>query len=281
MGGQRNMALNENLERRKLGYNERATLTNNKLTAKIFQLMEEKQSNLAFANDITDPIKFSAMVEKVADEIVILKTHIDILDSFNNEIIKKLVELADKHKFFIFEDRKFADIGNTVKLQYSHGIFKISEWAHIVNAHSLPGPGLIEGLRECIKGKEDNRGCLLLAQMSSSNNLIDKKYTLRTIELAEKYKEFIIGFIGNGSNPKELRKLSALSNPEFLIMTPGINISNPGKLGQNYATPQMAIKNGSDILIVGSGIYGSEDPIKAAREYKKLGWKSYIKRLKK
>ena len=43
---------------------------------------------------------------------------------------------------------KFADIGKTVKHQYSGGVYKISEWAHIINAHVLPGPGIIQGLRE-------------------------------------------------------------------------------------------------------------------------------------
>ena len=57
------------------------------------------------------------------------------------DMIHEISELSVKHNFLIFEDRKFADIGNTVRLQYQNGPFKISSWTDMANFHIIPGPG--------------------------------------------------------------------------------------------------------------------------------------------
>lgn len=242
---------------------ERAKQTKHPLSKKLFSIMEKKQTNLALSADVSKAEELLHLANSIGPYICVLKTHIDIIDDYNPDIPTKLLKAAEKHNFLLFEDRKFADIGNTVLNQYQGGIYRISEWSHITNAHPLPGPGIIEGLQKI--GQPKGNGLLLLAQLSSKGNLIDENYSKKTVELALKYPEFVIGFICQ-------EKLT--DNPTLLHLTPGIQKQEKGdSLGQQYNTPEYAIiEKGSDIIIVGRGITEALSPEEAAKEYRHLGW---------
>ena len=240
------------------------------MAKKLFALMEDKQTNLAIAADLTSAQGLLELAEATGPEICVLKTHIDILDDFSPQVTKELRHLADKHQFLIFEDRKFADIGNTVSFQYRGGIYRIAEWADIINAHAVPGPGIISGLKEI--GFPLGKGLLLLAEMSSSGTLAQGSYTEQTVKMAEAHSDFVIGFIA-------LRKLS--EDPHWIYMTPGVQLAT-GKdsLGQQYQTPESVIHAGSDVIIVGRGIYGAKDPKSQAKIYREAGWQAYLDSIK-
>jgi len=243
---------------------QRANSAQNLLAKKIFLLMEEKKSNLCVALDRTKKKEILDFVEEIGDEIVLLKTHIDIVEDFDPSFLSDLKKIADQKRFFLFEDRKFADIGQTVYLQFCHGIHQIGKWADMVNAHIIAGEGTLQGLQ---KGMKTHQGLLLLAQMSSAGNLAQGEYTKKCVELAQKHPQSCIGFICQER---------LVDDPGFLHLTPGIKMKK-GKdsLGQRY---RILEEVDTDIPIVGRDITEAEDPVSKAREYRKEAWRCYVQR---
>ncbi|XP_061782473.1 uridine 5'-monophosphate synthase isoform X1 [Nerophis lumbriciformis] len=254
-----------------LTYEARAKLPNvQPLASKLLTVMAEKQSNLCVSADVTSTEELLHLADTLGPKICLLKTHVDILKDFSVAFSQKLQAVAEKHNFLIFEDRKFADIGNTVKHQYEGGLYQISSWSHIVNAHAVPGPGVVSGLASV--GRPLGRGCLLIAQMSSQGSLATGEYTKAVVKMAEEHSDFVMGFICGSKITKR---------PEFIHMTPGVQMkAGADVLGQQYTTPEDVIYNkGSDIIIVGRGILEASDRLEAAEGYRKSGWDAYTRRM--
>ncbi|XP_069791691.1 uridine 5'-monophosphate synthase [Narcine bancroftii] len=255
----------------KISYGARAELpVIHPIAAQLFKIMEKKQTNLCLAADVTNSKELLHLADSLGSEICVLKTHVDILNDFNADVFKELRAIANKHEFLIFEDRKFADIGNTVKHQYGGGVYKIALWSDFVNAHVVPGPGVVKGLKEV--GQPLKRGCLLIAEMSSEGSLATGDYTKAAVKLAEEHTDFVIGFISSSN-------ISGRS--EFIHMTPGVQMQiGEDNLGQKYLSPEEVInRRASDVMIVGRGILSAKDCVEAARVYKKAGWEAYLNRL--
>uniref|UniRef100_H2ZRL8 Uridine monophosphate synthetase n=1 Tax=Latimeria chalumnae TaxID=7897 RepID=H2ZRL8_LATCH len=104
---------------KEMSYAARAELPGaHPLAARLFEVMEKKQTNLCLSADVTDSEELLGLADSLGPEICVLKTHVDILSDYSAGVTEQLKALADHHGFLIFEDRKFADIGNTVKKQY-------------------------------------------------------------------------------------------------------------------------------------------------------------------
>lgn len=69
---------------------------------------------------------------------------------------------------------------------FSGGLFKIASWSDIVNAHAVPGSGVVKGLKEV--GLPLRRGCLLVAEMSSQGSLATGEYTKAAVSRQSCFK---------------------------------------------------------------------------------------------
>lgn len=255
---------------KELNFEQRAALTKNGVSKKLYEIMTTKQSNLCLAADFNNFNELIKTADELGPHICMLKTHIDIINDFSLDNVQRLVDLSLKHKFLIFEDRKFADIGNTVKNQYKEGVYKISQWADVINAHAISGDGCVKGLKEA--GDLTKRGCLLIAQLSCKGNLIDENYIKETVKMAEENSDFVLGFIS---------QKNVSTNPAFIHIAPGIQFNSSGdNLGQQYITPEMSIiNNRTDIIVVGRGIIRADNPVESAIKYQKAAYDAYLKRL--
>ena len=86
-------------------YSKRAEMSKNTLSKHLLQLMDVKRSNLCLSADVRTSEELLKLADTLGPYIVLFKTHADSLEDFTPEIVKELTKLAQKHKFYIFEDR--------------------------------------------------------------------------------------------------------------------------------------------------------------------------------
>ncbi|WP_343685940.1 orotidine-5'-phosphate decarboxylase [Chryseobacterium gleum] len=251
-------------EETRSSYEQKLQAAQHSVSKKLLETALAKKSNLIASADVTTTQELLEFAEKVGPHVIALKTHIDIISDFEYEkTITPLKAIAAKHQFLLMEDRKFADIGNTQELQFTSGVFKITDWADFVTSQVIGG---FESL-DCFK----NVGVVAIIGMSSKGTLTTASYREEALKIASSHPN-VIGGVSQNKLPEEL-----------LLFTPGINLADSGDgKGQQYNTPEHVFKTlHTDFIIVGRGIYKSDDPEASAITYKTEGWNAYINSLEK
>lgn len=265
------------VEKPQLTFSQRLESTEAPMTRKLMETILRKKSNLVLSLDVEGVNDFFDILEKTGPEIFMVKTHVDILDQFRGDFVPRLKALAEKHDFIIFEDRKFADIGSTVRKQFRAGEFKIADWAEYVTVHMIVGEAILDGL---FGDLEEPRAGFLLARMSAKGNLISENYTRQVLDIGKKRQECVAGYIGHGANIDDIQRFKAKIPQNQLLLMPGVNLDTKGDgLGQQYLTVEDAIAGGADAIIVGRGIVAADDPAAQAKRYREAAWKAFEKKI--
>ena len=238
----------------------------NQIKDKIIKKIQEKKSNLCVSLDYSKANKILEVLELVKESVVMVKIHVDIIEDFTLDFAKKLKDICDKNGIYILEDRKFADIGHIFQKKFTSGIYKIQSWCHLITMHALIGEGPIRCFQEC--GDLNQQGILLISQMSNDGNWLNSDYQGRSIWLARRFPSSVCGFICQNK----------FEDTDFLCVMPGVNrLVRKDQADQRYKTPQQAIEDGADIIIVGRGITEAHNVSIEAEFYRTLAWGEYKK----
>jgi len=221
-------------------------------------LSQKKNSKICLSLDMPNWDNFFNILEKVADKIVMLKIHLDIMENLNKTNLEKLFQIKQKYNFLVWEDRKLCDIGHTnvlvVKqlLSYQFDNQKLVDFISI-----LP----IGGDLSLTPLFEMDIGIFLLSEMSSQGNLFNDIITNNIIQLSKTHYRTgkITGIINQTLNPYIIQY-------PILSIIPGIShLTNKDNMGQQYRDVTK-LKVLPDIFVVGRAIYQSENPLESINE---------------
>ena len=201
-----------------------------------------------------------SIADKLDPNICRLKVGNQLFTSSGPKIVKTLHDKG----FEIFLDLKFHDIPNTV-YESVRSAANLGVW--MINVHASGGSKMLDASRKALEGFDKPPllvGVTILTSISEEilteigfNNL--DKQVMRLTKLAERS-----GLDGVVCAASDASKVKQTCGESFLTVTPGIRPRDADLNDQSRtSTPKEAIANGSDFLVIGRPITGSEDPTNA------------------
>ena len=201
-----------------------------------------------------------SIADKLDPNICRLKVGNQLFTSSGPKILKTLHDKG----FEIFLDLKFHDIPNTV-YESVRSAANLGVW--MINVHASGGSKMLDASKKALEGFDKPPllvGVTILTSISEEilteigfNNL--DKQVMRLTKLAQRS-----GLDGVVCAASDASKVKQTCGESFLTVTPGIRPRDADLNDQSRtSTPKEAIANGSDFLVIGRPITGSEDPTNA------------------
>jgi uridine monophosphate synthetase len=235
----------------------------NLLSNKLYNLAFLKKTNIILSCDLDDMDKILELVDKVHENIIGIKIHIDLIKNLKDEHYEKLRNMKELYQLIIIEDRKVADIG-FIAVKQLQGTHKINEWADYITSHPITGHEMFEAIGDAYP----NLGIIMVSELSTKNNLISPEYIANSVAMLDNVSGIV-------SQSKIYEYIHPFQCP---TLSPGINLDVKGdNYGQQYKKANSReLYNMGLFHIVGRGIYMNDEPIEASLKYKNSGWEYFI-----
>ena len=228
------------------------------------------KKRLVLALDVEDIKEAKILVDELSPYVGTFKVGLQLFCGYGLEIINYIKE---KNSDF-FLDVKLHDIPNTVE-KASYNVIK--NGATFFNVHATGGIDMMKAAR---KGADDaslrygfKKPIILAVTVltSISDEVLQKELSNnKTVEdfvinLAKNAR--LAGLDGVVASAKELKAIKTAVGDDFIVLTPGIrpkwSLADDQK---RVATPQSAIKDGADYIVLGRAVTKAENRIEAIKK---------------
>jgi orotidine-5'-phosphate decarboxylase len=224
--------------------------------------MKDAKDKLIVALDLPSYDEARALVDRLGDTISFYKIGLELLFSDGLSLARELKRDGKR----VFLDLKFLDIGNTMERAVASAANLGVDFITI-HGHDT------KSLKAAVRGRANSDLKLLAVTVLTSLDQSDLdeqgiaatpgELVLSRARLAQ--NAGIDGVIASGQEAAAVR---AKAGPGFLIVTPGIRVPG-GERGDQarITTPEEALRDGADHLVVGRPINAAKDPKAAAEAF--------------
>lgn len=232
-------------------------------------MKSDAKHKIILALDVESLAKAQQLVELLQGDVEAFKVGQQLFTGHGPSVVTMIQERGTK----VFLDLKFHDIPNTVAKAVEEvvrlGVF-------MFNVHAMGGFEMMQRAVESSQAKAAELAksppILLAVTMLTS---IEAK-ALPSLGISSSLEEQVLrlalmaqkaGLDGVVASAQEIEAIKKECGSDFLVVTPGIRFKlSPGDDQKRTLSPQEAIQQGSDYIIIGRPITQSSDPRRALKK---------------
>ena len=214
--------------------------------------------SIIVALDVNNQRDALNLADQMDPKLCRLKVGKELFTRLGPQIIQEL----HQRQFDVFLDLKFHDIPNTTA-QAVLAAADLGVW--MVNVHASGGREMMETTVSRLKNGHYNTHLIAVTVLTSMSNDdlhelgIQANAAEQVVKLAALTKS--CGVDGVVCSAQEAKILRAQLGPDFLLVTPGIRPADSATDDQKrIVTPQQAIQDGVDYMVIGRPITKADNP---------------------
>ncbi|MEO5700712.1 MAG: orotidine-5'-phosphate decarboxylase [Casimicrobiaceae bacterium] len=229
-------------------------------------VVPDSDPKVIVALDFASPMAALGLADRLDPRACAVKVGKELFVAGGPEPVRWLVARG----FRVFLDLKFHDIPNTVA-QACAAATRLGVW--MLNVHASGGRAMLEAARDAVARTVGEIGApapLLIAVTVLTSLGDDDLASLRMPADAQGQALHLAALAASARldgvvcSAMEAPRLRAALPSDFRLVTPGIRPADSGKDDQmRIITPEQAIANGADYLVVGRPITRAADPLAA------------------